>query len=112
MTTSRFGSNAFFLAACVCAMVLPAGSFAQNATPTYPARAVRVIVPFPPGSGVDIVTRIVVPRLGESMGQQFVVDNRGGAGGIVGTEFAARAPADGYNLFVGGGSGLTVTPMM
>lgn len=92
---------------------LPSGGFAQTAgDAAYPARAVRVIVPFPPGSGVDLTTRIVVPRLGESMGQQFIVDNRGGAGGIVGTEIAAKAPADGYNLFVGGGSSLTVTPMM
>ena len=94
-----------------CAAVLPVSATAQTAEP-YPARAVRVIVPFPPGSGVDVVTRIVVPRLGESMGQQFVVDNRGGAGGIVGTEVASKAPADGYNLLVGGGSSLTLTPMM
>lgn len=99
-----------FLAAGICASVLPAGGLAQTAAPPYPVKAVRVIVPFPPGSGVDLVTRIVVPRLTESLGQSFVVDNRGGAGGIVGTEVAARAPPDGYNLYVGG-SALTVTPL-
>jgi tripartite-type tricarboxylate transporter receptor subunit TctC len=78
----------------------------------YPTRPVRVIVPFPPGSGVDLTTRIVMPKLAESMGQQFIVDNRGGAGGIVGTEIASKAPADGYHLFVGGGSSITVTPIM
>lgn len=108
---SRHGCNAFLSAACICAMVLPAAALAQTAVPSYPVKVVRVIVPFPPGSGVDIVTRIVVPRLGESLGQSFVVDNRGGAGGIVGTELAARAPSDGYSLYVGG-SALTVTPLV
>jgi tripartite-type tricarboxylate transporter receptor subunit TctC len=77
---------------------------------TYPDRPVRVIVPFPPGSGVDLVTRIVTPKLAESLGQQLVVDNRGGAGGIIGTELAAHAPNDGYHLYMGGAA-LTVTPL-
>jgi tripartite-type tricarboxylate transporter receptor subunit TctC len=81
---------------------------AQN----YPAKPVRVIVPFPPGAGVDIVTRIVTPRLSEQMGQQFVADNRAGAGGIVGAEVAAKAPADGYNLLMGTAGLLTVVPIM
>ncbi|MDB5924728.1 MAG: transporter substrate-binding protein [Betaproteobacteria bacterium] len=101
----------FSLAACACAALLPVAVLAQTATPPYPVRVVRVIVPFPPGAGVDIVTRIVVPRMAESLGQSFVVDNRGGAGGIVGTELAARSPADGYNLYVGG-TALIVTPLM
>ena len=95
---------------CICGMVLPAAGFAQTAATPYPVKPVRVIVPFPPGSGVDLVTRIVVPRLAESLGQSFVVDNRGGAGGIVGTEVAAKAPPDGYHLYVGG-SALIVTPL-
>ena len=69
-----------------------------------------MLVGFPPGAGVDIVTRIVTPRLGEAMGQQFVVDNRPGAGGIVAAEAAARAPADGYTLF-SGTSSLTTAPL-
>jgi tripartite-type tricarboxylate transporter receptor subunit TctC len=111
MESYSSGGNAFCLAACLCATVLPVTGFAQTAASPYPARLVRVIVPFPPGAGVDIVTRIVVPRLGESTGQSFVVDNRGGAGGIVGTELAARAPADGYTLYVGG-TALVVTPLL
>jgi len=83
---------------------------AQTTTPTYPSKVVRVIVPFPPGSGIDLVTRIVVPRISESIGQPFVIDNRGGAGGIIGTESAARAAADGYTLYVGGTS-LVVKPL-
>ncbi len=78
--------------------------------PIYPTKVVRVIVPFPPGAGNDIVTRTVVPKLSESTGQSFVVDNRGGAGGIIGTELAARAAADGYTLYVGG-SALILTPL-
>ena len=67
----------------------------------YPVKPVRVIVPFPPGAGVDIVTRIVTPKFSEALGQSFVVDNRAGAGGIIGTEIAARAPADGYTIVLG-----------
>ncbi|HSQ05495.1 MAG TPA: tripartite tricarboxylate transporter substrate binding protein [Burkholderiales bacterium] len=79
---------------------------------TYPVKPVRLIVPFPPGSGVDIVSRIVSPRLGESLGQQIVVDNRAGAGGIVGAEIAAKAAPDGYNLFMATAGILTVVPFL
>ena len=65
---------------------------------TYPVKPVRVIVPFPPGAGADIVARTVLPRLGEALGQQFIVDNRAGAAGNLGAEVAAHAPADGYTL--------------
>ncbi len=64
----------------------------------YPSKPVRVVVPFPPGAGVDIVARTIIPRLAETMGQQFIVDNRAGASGNLGAEVAARAPADGYTL--------------
>jgi tripartite-type tricarboxylate transporter receptor subunit TctC len=59
-----------------------------------------LIVPFPPGGGNDIVARIVAAKLGEGLGQQVVVDNRGGAGGTLGTELTAKAPRDGYTLLV------------
>jgi len=65
---------------------------------TYPSKPVRVVVPFPPGSGADIVTRIVVPRLADALGQQFVVDNRAGAAGHIGAEVVAHSAADGYTL--------------
>ena len=65
---------------------------------TYPAKPVRVIVSFPPGSGADIVARTVTPRLTEVFGQQFIVDNRAGASGNLGSEVAAHSPPDGYTL--------------
>ncbi|MET0509285.1 MAG: tripartite tricarboxylate transporter substrate binding protein [Burkholderiaceae bacterium] len=72
----------------------PAG--AQN----WPAKPVRFIVPFPPGGPVDTVARATAHRLSELWGQQTIVDNRAGAGGILGAEIAAKAPADGYTVFV------------
>ncbi len=87
------------MAALACASMLPGTGYAQTGAAGYPAKPVRVIVAFPPGSGVDLVTRVVIPKLGESMGRQFVIDNRGGAGGILGTEIASKSPADGYTLF-------------
>lgn len=66
--------------------------------PAYPARPVRVLVGFPPGAGVDIMTRLVVPRLAEALGQQFIVDNRPGAAGNIAAEVAAKTPPDGYSL--------------
>ena len=65
---------------------------------SYPAKPVRVIVSFPPGSGADIVARTVTPRLTEIFGQQFIVDNRAGASGNLGSEVAAHSPPDGYTL--------------
>src|SRR5713101_5091598 len=66
----------------------------------YPSRPVRLIIPFPPGGSNDVVGRVFATRLSERLGRQVVVDNRSGAGGVVGTEAAANAPADGYTLLV------------
>jgi tripartite-type tricarboxylate transporter receptor subunit TctC len=66
----------------------------------FPQRPIRFIVPFPPGGGNDIVGRIVAQKLSEGLGQSVVVDNRGGAGGTIGTNMAAKAPADGYTMLV------------
>lgn len=67
----------------------------------FPSKPIRIIVAFPPGGGTDIVARMIAPRLGEALGTQVVVDNRAGAQGIVGTEFAAKSAPDGHTLFMG-----------
>ena len=74
---------------------------AQTAAPTYPIRPVKIVVPYPAGQGTDVATRYVAEQLSRSIGQNFVVENRPGAGGNIGTQSVARAPADGYTLLMG-----------
>ncbi len=74
----------------------PFAAIAQS----YPAKIVRVVIPWPPGGSNDIVGRLVLQKMGESMGQQFVVDNRPGAAGSIGADVVAKAPPDGYTLMV------------
>ena len=76
----------------------------------YPRRAIRLIVPFAPGGGNDTVARVIAQSAGASLGQPMVVDNRAGAGGILGAELAAKSPADGYTLFLGGVGSHAVNP--
>src|SRR6187401_2467662 len=67
---------------------------------TYPAKPVRMIVPFAPGGNTDIIGRVFAPKFGEFLGQQVIIDNRAGAGSAIGTELAARAQPDGYVLLM------------
>jgi tripartite-type tricarboxylate transporter receptor subunit TctC len=83
------------LAAC---LVIAGTGFAM--AQEYPARPVRLIIPFPPGGSNDVVGRLIAAKLGERLGKQVVVDNRSGAGGVIGTEVAAKSPPDGYTLLV------------
>jgi len=76
----------------------------------WPAKPVKIIVPFPPGQGADIVGRLLAERLSPVFGQPFIVDNKPGAGSMVGTALAAKAPADGYTLFIGGTSAMVINP--
>ncbi len=69
-------------------------------TETFPARPIRIIVPFPPGGSVDTVARLVATKLGEGLGQPVVLDTRSGASGNIGTELVARAKPDGYTLLI------------
>ena len=82
--------------AAICALTLAASSpaYAQS----YPSKPVRMIVPFAPGGNTDIIARVFAPKMGEMLGQQIIIDNRGGAGSTIGTEAAARAAPDGYTL--------------
>jgi tripartite-type tricarboxylate transporter receptor subunit TctC len=76
----------------------------------YPAKTVRLIVPFAPGGGVDFTARILAQKLSDAWGQQAVVDNRPGAGGIIGTELVAKSPPDGYTLLMGSIGSVSINP--
>jgi len=81
----------------IIAVVLAASSTCAQ---PWPAKPVRVVVPFPPGASNDVIARITAQKMGEALGQTFVIDNRGGAGGAIGAEIVARSPADGYTLLL------------
>ena len=82
-------------------LLLAAG---RAAAQDYPNQTVKIVVPFAPGGGVDVVARILAPRLSEEFGQSVIVENRAGAGGMLGAAAVAQAPADGYTLLLGTGS--------
>ena len=81
-----------------------------SAQAAFPSRPVKVVVPQPPGGGFDFVGRLLADRMGKQMGQAFVVENKPGSGTLVGTDFVAKAPADGYTLLVGSVSNLALNP--
>ncbi len=76
----------------------------------YPNKPIRIIIPYPPGGGTDIVVRAISPRLTERLGQSVVIDNRGGATGLIGTETVARSAPDGYTLLAHTIAGLAIVP--
>jgi tripartite-type tricarboxylate transporter receptor subunit TctC len=104
--------NPLFAASLARAFLVLAGvagtAFAQG---TYPTKSIRLIVAFEPGGSTDIIARLVGQKLSERLGQQVIVDNRGGAGGTIGTEIAAKAPADGYTLTMGTTSTHVIAPV-
>jgi tripartite-type tricarboxylate transporter receptor subunit TctC len=105
MRSSTYLCRSFVLQAAVAAAVVPlalggATAFGQQ----YPAKTVRVIVPFAPGGGSDISARRFSAKLSQVLGQQFVVDNRGGAAGLIGMELTAKSPPDGYTIMIMSGS--------
>ncbi len=89
--------NSAGLALTACLLAAPA--WAQGST--WPNKPVRIVVPFPPGGTTDILARAIAPELGKAFGQSFIIENRGGAGGNVGTEIVAKAANDGYTLLMG-----------
>lgn len=90
----------------VSAVLLAAETIAQG----YPAKPVRTIVPFPPGGAADIVARAITQKLAEAWGMQVIVDNRAGAGGMIGSELVARAAPDGHTLLFASSSPLSINP--
>lgn len=90
-------------------LALPALAWSAGAE-TYPTRPIRMIVPFPPGGGVDLTARLLAEPLQRELGQTIVIENRGGAGGVIGVEAMARAPADGYTLSLTGAGTTTAGP--
>lgn len=90
----------------------PAWPLVAWAADTYPSRPVRLVVPFPPAGSTDILARLVAQKMGEAFGQPFVVDNRAGAGGVIGSENIARSPADGYHLLMASSGPIAITPSL
>ena len=99
MARPSFGKHVVAIAIGAAALAA-ASAYAQQ----YPTKVVRVIVPFAPGGGSDITARVVSQKLSAALGQQFIVDNRGGAAGLIGMELTAKAPPDGYTIMMMSGS--------
>ena len=78
----------------------------------FPTRSIRLVVPFPPGGNIDITARAIAPGLGDSLGQTVVVDNRGGAGGIIGIEIVTKSAPDGHTLVLASSGTVTVAPSL
>ncbi len=100
------------------------GAFAQSASTgsvpatstgskqAFPTRSIRLVVPFPPGGNIDITARAIAPGLADALGQSIVVDNRGGAGGIIGVEIVTKSTADGHTLLLASSGTVTVAPSL
>ena len=95
-------------AACIALSLVPAAGFA--AALDYPVKPVRLIVPFAPGGGTDITARTIAQKLSETISKPVIVDNRGGAGGVIGADTVAKATPDGYTLLLGSPGPLTINP--
>lgn len=106
MQTMKIGLFAPLLAI---ALALPPAMVAAQA---YPAKAVRWVIPFPPGGGTDLISRTLTQKLGEAWGVQVIADNRPGAGGTIGMNIAARSPGDGYTIVLGQAGNIAVAPAL
>jgi tripartite-type tricarboxylate transporter receptor subunit TctC len=100
----------FQIAVALCATFVAApAAYAQG---NYPSKPIRFIVPFPPGGGTDILSRLVANKMTETLGWNIVIDNRGGAGGNIGLQAAAQAAPDGYTMVMGQTSNLAINPAL
>ncbi|MGZ5146051.1 MAG: Bug family tripartite tricarboxylate transporter substrate binding protein [Burkholderiales bacterium] len=98
--------------ALLAAIALALGAFdTPAATPSYPERPIRMIVPYAPGGNIDTTARAIAPGLTEALGQQIIIDNRGGAGGRIGTALGTKAPPDGYTLVLGANGVFVIQPV-
>jgi tripartite-type tricarboxylate transporter receptor subunit TctC len=89
-----------------------APAYSAGPADDYPNRPIRLVVPFPPGGGTDIVARAIVVKLTEGWGQQIIIDNRGGAGGVIGADTVAKSTPDGYTLLFGTPGALVINPLL
>jgi tripartite-type tricarboxylate transporter receptor subunit TctC len=101
----------FFTSAFACAFALPAPA-QDSRTHDYPTRTITLVVPYPPAGGVDAMARIVAEKLSVALGQQVVVDNRGGGSGLVGTRAVVKAAPDGYTLMLGHTGSISINPSL
>ena len=92
------------------ALIMVVGLAAPALAQDWPSKPIHIIVPFPPGQGADIVGRLLGERLAPVLGQPFIIDNKPGAGSMIGTALAAKAAPDGYTLFIGGTSAMVINP--
>ena len=100
------------LAALFAGLVALTVSAVTEAADSYPFKPLRMVITFPAGGPSDVVVRLVTQRMTEEWGHPVIIDNRGGAGGIVGTEVVAHAPPDGYTFLVGTAGGMTINPAL
>src|SRR5687767_14514339 len=98
----------FFIVAVLSSSVLaaPAASVAQS----YPSKPIRLVSPYAPGGGTDILARLIGQKLSEGVGQPVIIENRPGAGGIIGTEIVTKSPPDGYTIMLASPSPIVVAP--
>src|SRR5437879_4646939 len=97
------------LAALVMLALATAGALAQ---PAFPAKPIRLVVPFPPGGSADVVARSVAKAMSDGLGQQVLVDNKGGADGMIAADAVKNAPADGYTLFLATNTPMNAAPVL
>jgi tripartite-type tricarboxylate transporter receptor subunit TctC len=99
-------------ARCVAALLVTFAVLVAPARADYPTRTITLVVPYPPGGGVDAMARVVAERLSVALGQQVVVDNRGGGGGLIGTRAVQKAAPDGYTLLLGHTGTISINPSL
>jgi tripartite-type tricarboxylate transporter receptor subunit TctC len=96
------------IGAILAALCLAGGAFAQ----AFPSKQIRIVIGFPPGGAIDTIARVLGPKLTADLGQPVVIDNRGGAGGVIGMQAVAQAAPDGYTLFLGTMGNFSITPAL